>query len=288
VPSVAGYPAVGSPATVALISNGAEPRVALRVRVPVGTKESMQITTALGITMGMDGMAMPAMDMPIMKMTADIAVTGVADNGDIIYDLAFTGMTADALPGMDPNMAAMVQASGAGIIALRGTFVVSDRGINRSAKLDVSKITDPTLRQLLGSLSGSIESMSMPVPAEPVGVGAKWEVRQAIRSGGAYTFQRAACELVSVDAATAKITLEIEQTTPPQAMDDAQLPPGATMEIEKMSGSGRGTMTMPLHRLVPTSEISSTIAGALVVEIGGQTQRMTTETRLKVTVGSAR
>jgi hypothetical protein len=288
LPSVAGYPAVGAPATVTLMSPGAAPRAAIRLRIPAGTKETMTMTTVLGINMDMDGMSMPAIDMPTMKMTADMSVTGVADNGDITYEIAFTGLTAEAQPGTDPNMAAMVQASAAGITALRGTFVVSDRGINRSAKLDVTKVADPTLRQLLTSLSGSIESMSMPLPAEPVGVGAKWEVRQAIRNGGAHTFQRAECELVSVDAAAAIITLTIEQTTPPQAIDNAQLPPGATMEIEKMSGSGSGTLTMPLTRLVPTSAISSTVNGAMVVDIGGQTQRMTTQTRIKVSVGSAK
>jgi hypothetical protein len=55
-----------------------------------------------------------------------------------------------------------------------------------------------------------------------------------------------------------------------------------------MSGSGSGTLTMPLTRLVPTSAISSTVNGAMVVDIGGQTQRMTTQTRIKVSVGSAK
>jgi hypothetical protein len=53
--------------------------------------------------MVMEGMAMPQMDMPVMKMTADVGVTGVAANGDVTYDVAFTAMTAEAQPGMDPR-----------------------------------------------------------------------------------------------------------------------------------------------------------------------------------------
>ena len=73
---------------------------------------------------------------------------------------------------MDPNMVALAQKAGAGIASLRARATITDRGINKSAQFDLEKLEDPNLKQMLGSLSTSIESMSMPLPEEPVGTGA--------------------------------------------------------------------------------------------------------------------
>lgn len=282
--SMPGYPAPGGPATVTLASPGAEPRTRLRYKVAAGLKETMSLTTAIGLTMSMEGMAMPAMDLPLMKLTADMAVTGVAPNGDITYDVAFTGMTAEATPGMDPSVAAMMQSAGDGITALKGSVTISDRGVNRAATINVDKVTDPNLRQTLGAIASSLESMSMPMPEEAVGVGARWEVRQAIKAGGAQTFQRVECELASVDAQGATIRIKVEQTAPPQGISNPALPAGTTVNIEKLAGTGTGTIALRFNSLVPTSEMSSSTAMAMAMDLGGQTQRMAVDTKVKLSI----
>jgi hypothetical protein len=282
--SLPGYPNVGSPATVTVASPGAEPRTRLRYKVTAGQVFVMSVTTSLGLTMSLEGMSMPAMDMPTMKMTANLTVKDVAANGDITYDIAFTEMTAEALPGMDPSMVAMVQGAAGQITALKGTMTTTDRGVSKSGGLDLNKIPDPNLRQTLGSVSGSLESMSMPLPEEAVGMGAKWEVRQAINAAGAQTFQRVECEVTSISASSVSLRLKVDQTTPPQSISNPQLPAGASMEIEKMGGTGTGTSTIQLGSLVPTSEIQSTNAASMVMSMGGQSQKMAVDTRVKVSI----
>jgi len=223
------------------------------------------------------------MDLPTMKLTADIGVTDVAANGDITYTVAFTGMTAEAAPGAPDAMAGAVQGAAEGIKALKGSVTMSDRGINKSTSLNVDQITDPTTKQLLGSMSSSLESMSMPMPDEAVGVGAKWEVRQAIRNAGAQVFQRVTCELTAVDAQGATIKTSVEQTIPPQSVTNPALQ-GATVNVEKGAGTSAGTVTLRFNSLVPTSETSGTTAMAMVVDMGGQTQKMSVETKLKISV----
>ena len=282
--SLPGYPTLGSPSTITVASPGAEPRTRLRYKVSAGQVFVMSMTTSLGLTMSLEGMSMPAMDMPTMKMTANLTVKDVAANGDITYDIAFTEMTAEALPGMDPSMVAMVQGAAGQITSLKGTMTITDRGVNKSGGLDLNKIPDPNLRQTLGSVSGSLESMSMPFPDEAVGMGAKWEVRQAINAAGAHTFQRVECEVTSISASAVSLRVKVEQTTPPQSISSPQLPAGASMEIEKMAGTGTGTSTINLGTLVPTSEIQSTNAASMIMSMGGQTQKMAVDTKVKVSI----
>src|SRR5690349_13275325 len=76
--SMPGYPAPGSPPMVTLSTPGAMPRTPLRFKVANGLKEAFDMTTTVGLTMSMEGMSMPPMDLPAMKMSADVGVTDVA------------------------------------------------------------------------------------------------------------------------------------------------------------------------------------------------------------------
>ena len=70
----AGYPAMGSPAIVKLLAPGADPKTPLRYKVPAGFKTSGVVSLTMGLTMNMAGMALPAMDLPTMKMTFSVDV----------------------------------------------------------------------------------------------------------------------------------------------------------------------------------------------------------------------
>jgi hypothetical protein len=180
-------------------------------------------------------------------------------------------------------MAAMAQGTADSIKALKGTVTMSDRGINKSSSMNVDQIADPLLKQMLSSMSSSLESMSLPFPDEAVGVGGKWEVRQAIKSAGAQMFQRIECEVASVDAQGVTIKMKLEQTIPQQSVANAALP-GGSLNVEKGAGASTGTTTTRFTNLVPTSETVGSTAMAVAVDMGGQTQRMSIETKLKVSI----
>ena len=144
---------MGSPAIVKLLAPGADPKTPLRYKVPAGFKTAGVVSLTMGLTMNMGGMALPSMDLPTMKMTFDLAVTGVTPAGDVTDDLAFTDMTTGAAPGLDPSVAAMVQGSAAAIKEIRGTSTINNRGVIRSTTFDVSKMSDPNLKQALEQVS---------------------------------------------------------------------------------------------------------------------------------------
>jgi hypothetical protein len=277
--SMPGYPAVGAPPTVTLLSPGAEPRTPLRVKVPVGHKEAMLMTMSVSALASMEGNAMPQMDLPTMKMGANLAVTGVSPAGDITYELAFTEMSVEALPGTDPSLATMMQGAAGSITSLKGTVTITNRGLNKSATLNLDQISDPSLKMAMQSFSGSLESLSTPVPEEAVGPGAKWEVRQATKSGGANMFQKVTCELVSVTATVATLKVTIEQAAPAQSISNPMLQ-GMTMDVERLVGSGTGSIQLPLNGLVPTSQ--ATTSTTIAMSMNGQ--KMTVETKLKMNV----
>src|SRR5260221_13223226 len=80
-----GYPAPGAPAIVTVITPGAAPRIPLRYTVPNGYKDHMVMEMSMSLSMDMAGMALPAMQMPLMRIGADLDVTSVTASGDISY-----------------------------------------------------------------------------------------------------------------------------------------------------------------------------------------------------------
>jgi hypothetical protein len=241
----------------------------------------MDMTMNMSMAMNIGGMSMP-MNMPPMKMTADCAVTGVAPNGDITYDIAFTEFAMDPSADANPTIAAAMQGLQASITSIKGTATISNRGVTRSAKLDVA---DAQLKQTIGQMTSQIENLSMPMPEEAVGVGARWEVRLAMVSGGPTMFQKTVYEVVSIDGSSVSLKVTTEQTAPAQPISNPAMPAGSEIYMDKMTGTGSGTATIKLDSLVPTSEVTVTSSMSMTVSMGGQSQAMTSDNTLKMTIG---
>jgi len=280
----AGYPGVGQPVKITVVSTGSEPRKLLRYVIPAGYRGHMTMDTTMSMGISMGEQAVPPMDMPTMRVGADLTVTSVSASGDITYTMAFTGMSVPNSAGLDPAMVASVDSVGADLKNIKGNVTVTNRGIAKDMQLDLSKLTNPQFSQMIDSLKTSLNSLSLALPEEAVGLGARWQVRQAVSSGGATLFQSVECELTAVNATSATFKTSVQQLAPPQKMMSALLPPGTDVSIESMSGSGTGTLTIAFDTLVPTGDVTSKSTMVMAVNAGGTVQRMTLQTTLKMSV----
>ena len=277
--SMPGYPAVGAPPTVTLLSAGAEPRKQLRYTIAAGAAARMDVASTINLSMTAAGVAFP-IDLPKSTMVVDLTVTSVAPNGDITYNMAFTEMSSDG-PVTNPIAAPLLAGMADSVKSIKGTTTISNRGITKSSKLDAG---DPATQLLLGQLMSSVGNPSMPFPEEAVGVGAKWEVRQALSGGGQTKFEKATYELVSIDGSTVSLKSTIEQTAPAQSVSNPMLPAGTELSLEKLTGTGSGTATIRLDSLVPTSQTETTITMTMSTSMGGATAPITSELKSNVSI----
>jgi hypothetical protein len=284
VPAMEGYPVAGAPSIVKLLAPGAEPRTALRYTVPAGQKTNADMTMTMSMAMNAGGMSVP-MDLPGMTIAMSLAVTGVAANGDITYDVAFTGLTIDTSTTANPAIAAALQPLQASITSIKGTTTISSRGVTKSTKMETA---DASIQQLMNQMTSSAENLSSPLPEEAVGVGAKWEVRQTTSTGGQTTFQKSVYEIVSMNGSTVSLKVTTEQTAPPQSISTPGLPAGAEMYLEKMAGTGEGTVVMKLDSLVPTSDMNMASSMAMSVSVGGQNQSIVSDNKIRVTIAPSK
>jgi len=280
----AGFPAVGEQPRVTLVAPGAEPRKALRLTVANDLKSHMDMEMGMAMAMNVAGQAIPATEIPAMRIGADMNVTNVTASGDVTYTMNFTGVALANTAGVDPSLTAVIDSMNNDLKAITGSATVTNRGINRQVKIDTSKVTNSQFTQMMDSVTNSLNGVSSPLPEEAVGVGARWEVRQTLSSGGITMFQKVEYELTAFDGKSATLNVKIDQTGPPQPMKNPNLPPGANVTVESMTGSGTGTMTVPLNNLVPTSQADSKTTMVMSIDAGGGPQRMTIETTMKVKI----
>jgi hypothetical protein len=279
-----GFPALGASPVVTIISAGAEPRTPIRYAFSSGRREHASMDMTMGMSMDVGGMSMPAMQMPTMHTGADLAVTDVSPAGDASYTLAFTDLTWVNSAGVDPAILTALQSAGIDLKGVSGSATVSPRGVSRNVVFDTSKITNPQMAQMMGSMSATTQSLTLPFPEEPVGPGAHWVARQTLAMNGMQTFQKTDVELVSRDATSCTVKTKVEQTAPAQTVALPGMPPGLEASLESMTGAGTGTITIHFDSLVPASEGNVHTTAVMNVAMGGDTQRMTAQVTLSLKV----
>jgi len=230
-------------------------------------------------------MSMP-MNLPTVKMTADVAVTGVASNGDVSFSTIFSGATAEASADANPMIASALEGLQNAVKGIKGTATISSRGVVKAAKVDMGNAGQA--QQMTNDLTSQIENLATPLPEEAVGAGAKWEIRQALKTAGQVQFQKITMEVTALDATSVTIKSIVEVTVPAQAMTNAALPAGTEVQLDASKGTGTGTSTIRLDSLIPTAEQTINSTMSMTMNMGGQSQPMSMENTIKITIAPAK
>jgi hypothetical protein len=293
-----GYPALGVPPIITVVKEGSAPRVQLRYVIPADQKVRLDVTmsgsTSISVAIG-GVVSKEALTMPTMKGTADVAVTSIAPNGDIAYDVGFSAMTLEATAGVDPKVTRGLQAFADRVSAVKGTATISSSGVTRAERIDVPH---PQMDAVLGGVINAVEHLSIPFPDVAIGAGARWQVREAIEFRGLTNFrptvfQQTEYEVLSIDGRTVSLQVKTEQTGPPQTLVNLTPPVanqgiafGAENHLQKMSGSGTGRVVVHLDSLVPASERQSATSIAYTTSMNERTSAMTMDGKGKLTIAA--
>jgi hypothetical protein len=97
-----------------------------------------------------------------------------------------------------------------GIKGLTGTTKTQGNGIVKDVQMSIPAGANPQLAQSLSQFKETMKSACMPLPVEPVGVGARWEYKTRVKGQQGITIdQTATYQLVSInqDQLELKITM---------------------------------------------------------------------------------
>jgi hypothetical protein len=269
---------------VKLLESGAEPRKQLRLHPKEGDKQTLELTAKTTTEVKNGDTQIPSPKLPPMKLVMAMTVKQVAPSGDISYDRNLTeaGIVED--PDVLPQVAEAMQSSLAGLKGLTAMGVISSRGIVKSADVKIPASVSPQMRQAVEQAKQSIGALMVPLPEEPVGVGAKWEYRRPFAAQGLTVDQTGTYEVVSIEEDRVTLKAALTQTAANQKIQNPMLP-GAAMEVQKMTGEGTGNFTVDLGQTLPVDATTDVHADlSMQVAIGGQKQamNMTTDVNMRL------
>lgn len=282
-------PATATAPVVTLLDPGAEPRRPLRYRLVPGAQETLTMRTEMAIATRADGGdAAPAVEYPPVVMTLRLRVAEAGSAPDRArYEFALEAVEVEDAPGVAPEVVDAMRRHFDEIEGMTGSADVDARGFNWNARVERPRgragHATPALGQVLDSTAQGMERMSAPLPEEPVGQGARWELRQTIEQNGVTLEQRTLFELIELDGQRGVLATQITQRAGRQPMAVAGAPAGAA-ELLSLESTGTGRLHFDLDRLGPRSTLTLRSDYGVRVTAGEQPQTITTRIDMRVEI----
>lgn len=248
--------------TVKLLDPGATPRAPLRFEIPVGEVQTVRTRGKLSNRQTVDGREFREEKIPALIMTLTVTPKEALDGGKVSYEVAITKSEVDPTDEDNPLYVKGMEEQQKRLVGLKVNAVFDARGFVSNSELVVPDgPSSAELAALFGGVRESIDQLSFPLPEEPVGIGAKWEVRTSSRQSGFVVDQTVLCQLDSAEGTRRTLTLVLNQSAKPQPV---RLPTGAEAQLLSFRGRGRGTVTIDLAKLAPvaldmTTEVDNAI-----------------------------
>ncbi len=271
---------------VKLLDAGSEPRTVLRLHPNAGDKQTLNMTMKMAMDMATAGKPAPAVNIPPIAMDMVVEVKTVAPNGDISYEVTFGDVTVAADTNTLPVVAAAMKSALANIKGLSGTGKLSSHGIHLGMQMKLPPAADPQMTQIMNQVKDSFSSSSLPLPEEAVGPGAKWEYKSQVKSQGMTINQTISSEVVSIDGDHVTLRNTILQSAANQKISNPAMP-GLKVDLTKLTGTGTGSSTLDLSRLMPMSTtLDEKNETSMSINMGQQKQDVDMKMNINITIES--
>lgn len=279
-------PAAQPPApSVKVTDPGTGERRELRLRLAKGSKEAGVMVSRIEFVTESSGISMPPQKMPAPEVTIRVEVTDVTDAGDFTYTFQFGELELREEEGVSPLALEAMKSQLQAMQGLSGTATVTNRGVVKKVDVKVPDSASPRVRQTIEGTVQSMRSFSVPFPEEPVGAGAKWEVRQTVETGGLEVTQSTGFELLGIEGDQVRLKVAVANSGRSEGAKVPAGPQGGRASIVSMDLRGSGESVVRLDRVLP-EKTQLDVAGEYTtkMEIGGQARELTTKTKVSTSV----
>ncbi|TDD67181.1 hypothetical protein E1262_19795 [Jiangella aurantiaca] len=239
---------------------GDEPRTLMELSPTAGDTTAVDMRMTMNTTASVDGEESPSMPTPPMLMGMVLTIDDVTDD-EITMTVAYDRIEVE---GGDPSLQSLLDS----MVGVTGTVTTTRSGAFVDGKLDTSGV-DPTLAPTMQQLDSQLANLAVPLPTEPVGIGATWDVATAVDSQGFTFCNTFSYTLTSFDGDAYELGVEMAQHAEPTTIEQG----GASVELIEAAGSGTGTSAGRLSFPIAGSGSSDTSTSIEMAIDDGSTQQ---------------
>jgi hypothetical protein len=233
-----------------------EPRKALRYvfhqgeSIPFRMRMDMVMDTTVSATV----LSSTQAPRSIHQILPGVECTGVANtkrvdaDGTAHRNGSLSGMNVIARPGVLPQVQAKMEEMLRAVSNISFDDVIDARGQISDSHMDLSAVHEPTMLESMQQMTDSMSALTLPWPAEPVGVGAKWEIVSNYGKGKNFA-RDVIVTLVSVKGTKVKLEMTSSVTGAPSTV----VKNGTTVNVGATSSTGTGKIEVSLDPLLTHS-----------------------------------
>lgn len=255
-----------------IVDPGLAPRRQLRYQLAKGVKTSMEVRAEIEMGSGADKIIWPALTMGSEVLAEDVLPDGTMKvrysmRSATAVDRPHQQITADQ---MNPPLQDLVGMS------ITGTLTPA--GVLGAMAVDTGgKQLPPALAGQVSVLTRALDRMVMPLPPEPVGIGALWTFKQPLDQTGIKLLATTTIKATALTPTSVTIVLSSELTGPDQETSAA----GPKVKLSGIKGTMRGTGTIDLAHLVLSGELVADLHMNMTANGETESASMTTTLRMK-------
>ena len=278
---------------VTLVNPGAEPRQALRYDYKPGTTGSLQVKTDSDMGMGMTdpatGQLMELMNiiMPSILFDIEMAAEGVdaENNATLVSKVSAVGV--EARPGSMPELIDTLTQQLAFIMGMSTRATLSPTG-----RLIEQTITPPStisaeLAEAMKMAEQATQTVTLPLPEEPVGLGATWTVMNVTQANALEVFVTQTATLESLEGVVATVRCTVTQDLLRGDGAMMGLPPGSSLEFTLFRSEGAGQIQVDLSQpFVFSGDILVGVQAGFDVTSNGESQSVSMTMRTQTTTST--
>ena len=265
--------------TVTLLESGAEPRTVLRYKFQANRTERMVMQTDMAMAIEIGSLKRPERQLPSTRMTMAIDSKEVSPEGELHYEFTLEQTEVVPNPGDNPLTINAIRKQMHTMLGVRGSATATSRGFSTDININIPRGAGPKVRQLIDDMKQSMTRMLAPLPDEPVGRGAVWQVTTPIETPAMKFTQVATYTLLEIQGDAVKLDVQITQSAPPQESRPIGGAPGTTVMLESLETSGSETVELQMTNVIPTSTLILT-----TTSVFSSDQRVTTTMRIWATI----
>ncbi|MEM7436126.1 MAG: hypothetical protein AAF436_13295 [Myxococcota bacterium] len=275
--------AAGSADPVKLLDAGRRKRLPLRYRIPEGKTTTSTSTFRIASLVSSDDAAVvaspPGLRIDVVSGPADVTERGVRFEVDIV------NVEAMLPPGLDEKLVADLQASASILDDVGAEVEIDDRGIIVEGKFNqAAKRPDIPVRLLRTLVNARTTLTRVRLPVEPVGLGARWEVKRKIQVYGFEVTQVDTYQLVDRAGDEVMLNVTVQQMAAPQTVSFPE--DGMEITVESMEAQATGQIVLDLDALESDAEAHGTSADRISFTTEEGTKELVIAERFDVQVAN--
>lgn len=265
-------PPLRVPPEIRVLDPGVTPRAPLRYRVAPGEVETLYVELAMARSVESHGEGATG-GLPPIQLEVRMGPASPTPEGYIRHPVAITQIRiAKAADRMDPVAREQLEKSLEPLLQVQGWSEMDAEGRIRRSEFSGLENVQPRLVSMLANVRSAL--LTVPFPAEPVGVRARWEVDRRLQLSGAWINQAVTYDLMKREGDTLTLQISATQSGAPQPMGDVKL--------EAYQASILGSAVVRLDHFTPFSEADSTSQMRIEMPVEGQLQLVRIETKTAV------